>query len=51
MTTRFGDQKIPVPDDLPEGVFVTFADQDPVRIDCQDGRLRIRIHLKELAIT
>ncbi len=51
MTTRFGDQKIPVPDDLPEGVFVTFADHDSVRIDCQDGRLRIRIHLKELAIT
>lgn len=51
MTTRFGDQKVPVPDDLPEGVFVTFADQDAVRIDCQDGRLRIRIHLNELAIT
>jgi len=51
MTTRFGDQKIPVPDDLPEGVFVTFADHDAVRIDNQDGRLRIRIHLKELSIT
>lgn len=51
MTTRFGDQKIPVPDDLPEGVFVTFAEHDAVRIDCQDGRLRIRINLKELAIT
>ena len=51
MTTRFGDQKIPVPEDLPEGVFVTFADQDPVRIDCQDGRLRIRIHLKDLSLT
>ncbi len=50
MTTRFGDQQVPVPDDLPEGVFVTFANHDPVRIDCQDGRLRIRIHLKELTI-
>ncbi len=51
MTTRFEDQNIPVPEDLPDGVFVTFADHDPVRIDCQDGRLRIRIHLKELSIT
>lgn len=51
MTTRFENQRIPVPEDLPEGVFVTFADHDPVRIDCQDGRLRIRIHLKELTIT
>jgi hypothetical protein len=50
MTTRFGE-KIPVPEDLPEGVFVTFADHDAVRIDCQDGRLRIRIHLKELSLT
>jgi len=32
-------------------VFVTFADHDAVRIDCQDGRLRIRIHLKELSLT
>ncbi|MCE9525055.1 MAG: hypothetical protein K8R36_03260 [Planctomycetales bacterium] len=51
MTTRFSDQKISVPEDLPEGVFVTFADHDAVRIDNQDGRLRIRIHLKELSIT
>jgi hypothetical protein len=50
MTTRFGE-KVPVPEDLPDGVFVTFADHDPVRIDCQDGRLRIRIHLKQLSIT
>jgi hypothetical protein len=51
MTTRFADQKVPVPEDLPDGVFVTFVDHDPVRIDCQDGRLRIRIHLKELSLT
>ena len=51
MTTRFGDQKVPVPEDLPEGVFVTFTDQEPVRIDFQDGRLRIQIHLRELSIT
>ncbi len=51
MTTRFGDQKVPVPEDLPDGVFVTFVEHDPVRIDCQDGRLRIRIHLKELSIS
>lgn len=50
MTTRFGE-RVPVPEDLPEGVFVTFSDQDPVRIDCQDGRLRIRIQLKSLSLT
>ena len=51
MTTRFEGQQIPVPEDLPEGVFVTFADQDPVRLDFQDGRLRLTIHLKELSLT
>ena len=37
-----------VPEDLPENVYVTFADEDPVRVDCQDGRVRLTIRLKEL---
>jgi hypothetical protein len=37
-----------VPEDLPENVYVTFADDDPVRVDCQDGRVRLTISLKEL---
>jgi hypothetical protein len=50
MNDRFGEQRIPVPEDLPEDVFVTFAEHDPVRINCQDGRLRVTIHLQELAL-
>src|SRR5207302_10806599 len=37
MSARFSKQtKIEIPDDLPEKIFVTFADEDPVRIDCPD---------------
>lgn len=49
MTDRFSQEKVEIPDDLPEGVFVTFADEDPVRIDCQDGRVRLQIRLRELS--
>jgi hypothetical protein len=50
MTSRFSQgRKAEVPDDLPENVFVTFADEDPLRVDCQDGRVRLTIRLKELA--
>ncbi|HEY2415763.1 MAG TPA: hypothetical protein VGI40_26220 [Pirellulaceae bacterium] len=50
MTTRFSPtRKIEVPEDLPENVFVTFADEDPIRVDCQDGHVRLTIRLKELA--
>lgn len=48
MNERFSDKKVPVPEDIPDDVFVTFADEDPVRIDCQDGRVRLTIQLKEL---
>ena len=52
MTGRFSETagpQITVPDDLPEDVFVTFADEDPVRIDCEDGRVRLTIRLAELS--
>ena len=50
VTARFmPGRKAEVPEDLPENVFVTFADEDPIRIDCQDGRVRLTIRLKELA--
>jgi hypothetical protein len=49
MTSRFNREPVPVPDDLPQGVFVTFADEDPVRLDFQEGRVRLTIRLKELA--
>lgn len=38
----------PPPDDLPEDVFVTFMDSDPVRVDCEDGRVRLTIRIKML---
>ena len=52
MTTRFNlgaGKPVEIPEDLPEGVFVTFADEDPVRVQFQDGRVRLTIRLKELA--
>ena len=50
VTARFSQGKpLDPPDDLPEDVFVTFAEEDPVRIDCQDGRVRLTIRLKELS--
>jgi hypothetical protein len=49
MTARFSPtRKVEVPEDLPENVYVTFAEEDPVRVDCQDGHVRLTIHLKEL---
>jgi hypothetical protein len=49
MTSRFSQEQVPIPEDLPEDVHVTFADEDPVRVDCQDGRVRLTIRLKELS--
>ncbi|MDX1945935.1 MAG: hypothetical protein SFU86_11100 [Pirellulaceae bacterium] len=52
MITRFklvSGNEITVPEDLPEGVYVTFAEEDPVRIDCEDGRVRLTIRLAELS--
>jgi hypothetical protein len=52
MTNRFNlnpGKPVEIPDDLPEGVFVTFADEDPVRLDFQDGRARLTIRLAELS--
>jgi hypothetical protein len=49
MVARFAPtRKIEVPEDLPENVFVTFADEDAIRVDCQDGHVRLTIRLKEL---
>jgi len=48
MTTRFSQQQIEIPEDLPEDVYVTFAQQDAVRVDCHDGRVRLTIRIEEL---
>ncbi len=41
-----GDQ--PIPDDLPEHVVVTFAEYDPVRITCDEGRVKLTLALAEI---
>jgi len=38
-----------LPEDLPEEVFVRLAEQDPVRVICADGHLRLEIRIAELA--
>lgn len=49
MSGRFTQAKaVEVPEDLPENVYVTFADQDPVRVHCNEGRVRLTIRLREL---
>ena len=37
-----------VPDDLPEGVEVTFARSEPIRITCVDGLVQVRVTLEAL---
>jgi hypothetical protein len=34
-----------IPDDLPEGVCVTFAAAQPLRVECRDGVVRLRLAL------
>ena len=48
MTSRFSEKQVPVPEDIPDDVFVTFAEEDPVRVDCQEGRVRLTIQLQSL---
>ena len=37
-----------VPDDLPEGVEVTFAAVDPIRVECRDGLVHVHVALDAL---
>lgn len=48
VTKVFTANPPPPPDDLPEDVYVTFQDSDPVRVDCEDGRVRLTIRIKQL---
>jgi hypothetical protein len=36
------------PDDLPEGVLVTFARTQPLRLECRDGLVHVRVALEAL---
>jgi hypothetical protein len=38
----------PIPNDLPEHVIVTFAEFDPVRVACDEGRLKLTLALAEI---
>ncbi|MEX2173998.1 MAG: hypothetical protein WD872_06525 [Pirellulaceae bacterium] len=49
ITAHFTANPEPIPDDLPHDVYVTFATENPVSVDCQDGRVRLTIRLQELA--
>lgn len=35
-----------VPDDLPDGVAVTFASEEPLRVECRDGLMHVRVSLE-----
>jgi hypothetical protein len=48
MLRRFEAKEIKIPEDLPEDVTVHFAERDPVRISCEEGRVKLTIRLKEL---
>lgn len=48
MLRRFEAKEINIPDDLPEDVTVHFAEHDPVRISCEEGRVKLTIRLAEL---
>jgi len=37
-----------IPDDLPEGVEITFAAVDPVHVECRDGLVHVRVALDAL---
>jgi len=37
-----------IPDDLPEGVEVTFAQAEPLRVECRDGLVHVRVALDAL---
>jgi hypothetical protein len=38
----------PIPNDLPDHVIVTFAEFDPVRVTCDEGRLKLTLALAEI---
>jgi hypothetical protein len=44
---RIGIERL-VPEDLPEGVEVTFARGEPVRVTCADGLVQVRVALEAL---
>jgi hypothetical protein len=48
ISQRLGRMPVKLPDDLPENVVVTFADEDPVRVRCHQGRVEVKLAIAEL---
>lgn len=49
LAKKFQMQDMKIPEDMPEGVQIEFAEHDAVRLDCVDGRVRVTIRLAELS--
>jgi hypothetical protein len=43
-----GRMRVELPEDLPERVSITFAEQDPLRVRCTDGRVELTLAVAEL---
>lgn len=48
VTQRLSLTPTKLPDDLPENVAITFADEGAVRLRCVEGRMQITLNVKEL---
>lgn len=44
---KLADERLP--EEMPDDVFVKFADETPVRVDFQEGRVRLQLALAELS--
>jgi len=48
LNTKLGRADAKLPDDLPEGVHLTFAAEQPLRVRCQDNRLVLELRIAEI---
>jgi hypothetical protein len=48
LSDKLSHAEAKVPDDLPAGVHVTFADKDPVRVRCDGNRLELVLEIAEI---
>lgn len=45
---RINRHEAQVPETMPDNVYITFAERDPVRVHCDDGRVRLTLSLAEV---
>jgi hypothetical protein len=48
LNSKLGRSDAKLPDDLPEGVQITFAAEQPLRVRCDDDRLMLVLHIAEI---